>query len=163
MIPANSPASDPPRVLVIGYGNTLRGDDGLGRRAAEALARRPLPAGVEVLTCHQLTVELAETISRADLVLLIDAANGDQPGTIVCEPVDRVDAPVGPILHYLEPPALLACVEALYNAAPRTLLWTITARSFDYAETLSPEVERALPALLRQVEACIESAIRACD
>lgn len=163
MIPANSPASDPPRVLVIGYGNTLRGDDGLGRRAAEALARRPLPAGVEVLTCHQLTVELAETISHADLVLLIDAANGDQPGTIVCEPVDRVDAPVGPILHYLEPPALLACVEALYNAAPRTLLWTVTARSFDYAETLSPEVERALPALLRQVEACIESAIRACD
>lgn len=163
MIPATGPASDPPRVLVIGYGNTLRGDDGLGRRAAEALARRPLPAGVEVLTCHQLTVELAETISRADLVLLIDAANGDQPGTIVCEPVDRVDAPVGPILHYLEPPALLACVEALYNAAPRTLLWTVTARSFDYAETLSPEVERALPALLRQVEACIERAIRACD
>lgn len=163
MIPASGPASDPPRVLVIGYGNTLRGDDGLGRRAAEALARRPLPAGVEVLTCHQLTVELVETISRADLVLLIDAANGDQPGTIVCEPVDRVDAPVRPILHYLEPPALLACAEALYNAAPRTLLWTVTAHSFDYAETLSPEVERALPALLRQVEACIESAIRACD
>jgi len=163
MIPANGPSSEPPRVLVIGYGNTLRGDDGLGRRAAEALARRPLPDSVEVLTCHQLTVELAETISRADLVLLIDAAAGDRPGAILCEPVQRDDAPLGPVLHSLDPPALLACAEALYNAAPRTLLWMVTARSFDYAETLSPEVERALPALLRQVEACIEGAVRTCD
>jgi len=50
---------DAARVLVIGYGNTLRGDDGLGQRAAEALAQRALPDGVEVLSCHQLTIELA--------------------------------------------------------------------------------------------------------
>lgn len=154
---------DAARVLVIGYGNTLRGDDGLGQRAAKALAQRALPDGVEVLSCHQLTIELAEKVSRADLVLLIDAAAGDRPGTIVCEPLQQVPSPPGPIIHSLEPAALLACAHALYDATPRALLWTVTARSFAFSETLSPEVERALPALVQQVEACIAGAALACD
>ena len=60
-------------LLVIGYGNTLRGDDGVGPRVAEAVAAMALP-GVRTLGCHQLAPEHAEAISRADRVVFVDAA-----------------------------------------------------------------------------------------
>ena len=53
--------------LIIGYGNTLRGDDGAGRRVVEALADT-LPPGAAV-SLHQLTPEWAETISHVDHVI----------------------------------------------------------------------------------------------
>ena len=60
------------RALIIGYGNPLRGDDGLGWRAAEQLAEIIPQSEAEVIACHQLTPELAEPISRARLVIFID-------------------------------------------------------------------------------------------
>ena len=59
--------------LVIGYGNTLRSDDGVGAKVAAAVAELALP-GVVALVLHQLTPELAETISEARAVVFVDAA-----------------------------------------------------------------------------------------
>jgi hypothetical protein len=50
------------QVLIVGYGNPLRGDDGLGWRAAERLRTVIQDAGVEILALHQLTPELMETL-----------------------------------------------------------------------------------------------------
>ena len=52
-------------VLVIGYGNALRTDDGFGWHAAGRLAADPRLDGAEILQLHQLTPELALDISRA--------------------------------------------------------------------------------------------------
>ena len=77
-----------PHTLIIGYGNPLRGDDGVGPRAAELLADRGgvtpplLPDGVQVLVCHQLTIELAPQIAEADRLILIDARATGEPGSI---------------------------------------------------------------------------------
>ena len=54
--------------LVIGYGNTLRGDDGVGPRVAEAVGKLNLP-GVRTLICQQLSPEHAELISQARAVV----------------------------------------------------------------------------------------------
>jgi hydrogenase maturation protease len=61
------------KLLVIGYGNTLRGDDGVGPRVAEAVERLQLP-GVRTLICQQLSPEHAEMISQAERVVFVDAA-----------------------------------------------------------------------------------------
>ena len=61
--------------LVIGYGNELRRDDGLGPQAARAVAGWGMP-GVLALSCHQLTPELAEIVADAEEALFIDAAVG---------------------------------------------------------------------------------------
>jgi len=63
-------------VLVVGYGNPLRGDDGAGFNAAWLLSLDPRLQGADVLIRQQLTPELAEDVARADLVVLIDAAVG---------------------------------------------------------------------------------------
>ncbi|MGF1587982.1 MAG: hydrogenase maturation protease [Pleurocapsa sp.] len=58
--------------LVIGYGNTLRSDDGAGQSAANQIAAWGLP-NVRSLAVHQLTPELAEDIANADTVIFVDA------------------------------------------------------------------------------------------
>ncbi|MFI5043071.1 MAG: hydrogenase maturation protease, partial [Acidimicrobiales bacterium] len=81
-LPSDAPGDIAGGVLVIGYGNTLRSDDGVGWHAAALLAEDPRLAGVEVLAVHQLTPELALDMSRATLVILIDAGADDPPGAI---------------------------------------------------------------------------------
>ena len=69
-------------VLVIGVGNPLRGDDGLGWHAAEHLRERLVELHATVTSCHQLIPELAEPVSRAERVIFIDARVGPTPGTV---------------------------------------------------------------------------------
>ncbi len=69
------------RTLVIGVGNLLRGDDGVGVRVAQALARMPLPEGVEVIDGGTQGLDLLFELEQADEVVLIDAAEmGRAPG-----------------------------------------------------------------------------------
>jgi hypothetical protein len=59
-------------LLVIGYGNELRGDDGVGPKTAMAVSEWHFP-GVKTMVCHQLTPDLAEPIAAAERVVFIDA------------------------------------------------------------------------------------------
>lgn len=146
-------------ILVIGYGNPLRGDDGVGPVVLEHLRRVAPSDRVEYLTCHQLTIELVEPVSRARLVLLIDAAAGDPPGVTACQIVTPEQGSAPTLLHYMTPGLLLAGGAALYGAVPPTLLWTITGASFGYDEGLSEPVQRAIPALVARLQACLAWAL----
>src|ERR1044072_3449496 len=76
-----SASTDTRDFLVIGYGNELRGDDGVGPRVARAVQQLSLPH-VRVLVQHQLTPELAEDISRARAVVFVDAAIDCEVGRV---------------------------------------------------------------------------------
>ena len=66
------------RTLIIGIGNPLRGDDGIGLDVASEFSRELRRDDVQVLATHQLTPELSELVSRADRVFFIDVArSGD--------------------------------------------------------------------------------------
>ncbi|MEP7055497.1 MAG: hydrogenase maturation protease [Actinomycetota bacterium] len=75
--------------LVVGYGNPLRSDDGLGWHAAETLGSDPRLDGVLVLQRHQLTPELALDISAATVVVLVDATSAAPAGTVTVNKVDH--------------------------------------------------------------------------
>jgi len=62
------------RILIIGWGNPLRGDDGVGWRAAELLSGTLAGHDVAVRVSHQLMPELAEEISRSEFVVFIAAS-----------------------------------------------------------------------------------------
>ena len=73
-----------PRVLVIGWGNPARGDDGLAWHALKHLTAGPLGEHVAVILRHQLTPELAERVLQAQRVIFVDASAQDPPGRIRC-------------------------------------------------------------------------------
>jgi hydrogenase maturation protease len=145
-----------PSVLVIGYGNPLRGDDGLGWYAAEQLADSLTVEGVTILAHHQLTPELAEAISRVDLALFIDARCDGRPGELRCEAVAPNQPSSGSFTHQFDPPALLTCAQALYGACPAAFLLSVTGVSFGYEEALSEPVLGAVPRLLERIHELID-------
>lgn len=150
------PSSEAP-VLVIGYGNDLRGDDGLGLVVADQLKTIIDCPTVHILAAHQLTFDLAELISRARSLILIDAAHGPVPGQIACQPITPQPDATYTMLHHMEADALLACTLALYETAPPATLWTVTGAAFDYDTTLSPQVQAALPTFLTQLTQTIQA------
>ena len=131
-----------PRILIIGYGNTLRGDDGFGPLAAEHVAARA-PPGVEVMSVHQLGPELALDIRAADLVVFLDAAHGPDPGRLASAPVVTGDLSPSSVTHRLDPSGLLALTRAVYGRAPAATLITAAAADFAHGDTLSAEVRDA--------------------
>jgi hydrogenase maturation protease len=137
--------------LVIGYGNPLRGDDGIGWHAAHRLAELANSDAIHVLAVHQLTPELAELVSNAELVIFIDASHEGEPGTWKCEEIATEAKLANSLAHCFSPAILLAYAQTVYNVSPQALIITLGAESFDYCETLSPRAEAALPEVLQSV------------
>lgn len=140
-----------PRILIIGYGNPLRGDDGFGWQAARLLADTMDDPRVEVLTVQQLTPELAEPVSKADGVIFIDAASEGKPGSWKCEAVGENETFSNALGHHFTPVSLLAYAKAVFNASPRALLVSVAGESFECGETLSPSVEAVLPEVVLHI------------
>jgi hydrogenase maturation protease len=133
------------RPLVVCYGNPLRGDDGVAWRVADRLRADGRLAGVDVIVRHQLAPEVAEDVSRAARVVLVDARLGTTPGCVETVPVEP--GPVGGAWsHALSPPALVALAADLYGPTPPVSVVTIAAGSFDAGDGLSPAVEASLGA-----------------
>lgn len=143
-----------PGTLVIGYGNPLRSDDGLGWHVARLLQQHCQDEHLHVLACQQLTPELAAPISAASLVIFIDASAAEateEPATLRCLPIAPDEAAACSLTHHLTPGALLACTRLLYAACPPALLLSLPLLSSGYGEQLSPTLAALLPTLLAQV------------
>ncbi len=71
------------KTLVLGLGNVIMGDEGVGVHVVRALAAETLPAGVECLDGGTGGFILLEPLENADHIILIDAAaDGNPPGTV---------------------------------------------------------------------------------
>ncbi len=148
-------------VLVIGYGNPLRGDDGFGWHAARSLCQDEAGSILEVIACHQLTPELAEPMSRAQLVIFIDAELGEVPGQLSCQAVEPQLGFTASLSHQLDPPTLLAWAQSLYGTCPPAVLLCVTGQSFAHEEELSPAMRAALPAVQAKVHELVTPVIQA--
>jgi hydrogenase maturation protease len=132
-------------VVVIGYGNMLRSDDGVGGCVAERVADDTRFVGVTVLQRHQLTPELSLDVSRADLVALVDASPHLPAGTFAIERVVVSDEGPSRWTHRMEPATLVALARQLYGRAPEVHVVSVGARSLDVGDRLTPLVQAAVP------------------
>ena len=79
----NPEAANQKKTLVLGLGNVLMGDEGIGVHVVRALEKHPLPAGVECLDGGTGGFVLLEPLQSADRIILIDAAaDGNPLGTV---------------------------------------------------------------------------------
>jgi hydrogenase maturation protease len=136
-------------VLVVGYGNALRGDDAVGSTVAGLLAAGGHLPGARIEARHQLTPELAEDIAAARLVVLVDAAIGGRPGDVVVHPVVRCDGRLAS--HGADCAAIVDLASRLYGRTPPVVLISVSAEQFEPGAGLSPELESALPGVIRAI------------
>ena len=160
------------RVLLVGYGNSSRRDDGVAehilRRLFERLGLDPeglmmdddveQRPGLGAKLVHQLAPELAELAAQYDIVVFIDA---HVPG-MDWEPVEwQVIEPTvegGMSGHHLKPGVILSLSDTLYGQRPEAYMLSVLGHNFDFGETLTAETselaDQAVERLLRLVGAC---------
>jgi hydrogenase maturation protease len=147
------------RVLIIGYGNPLRSDDGFGWHAAHELTTRLQGLNVEVLARQQLTPELAETASHFRLVIFIDAAVDLPSGELRYEKITQTKTSqqreASSFSHSLTPASLLACTAELYAKFPEAYCVSVGGESFAEGESISPTMLAAFEPLLAQVRSLL--------
>lgn len=132
----------PGPVLIIGYGNPLRGDDAAGLRLIEALEAAGRPAGVETLAVHQLTPELADRVAAARAVVFVDAACREEPAALRPLEVPPFSGP--PPGHHYSPASLLQLTRLTFGVAPPAWLLTLPAAGFAFGAALSPRAVGAV-------------------
>jgi len=145
------------QILIIGYGNVLRGDDAVGYLAAEELQQHYHgdPA-VQVIASHQLTPEMAEDISRSKFVIFLDASSAGEPGKIWQTRVLPKAGPAG-FTHQLTPASLLSAAKQLYGHVPEAVCVTLAGWSFKLDSELSRRAKMLLPVLVGQARDFVES------
>ena len=147
------------KLLIIGYGNPLRGDDAAGRAVAEALQSLVRDPGVEILSLHQLTPELMVNLSLADRAIFIDASATGRPGRYQRVPLHPAPQ-CAAFAHHATPEALLSGSRALYGRAPEAVLYLIPGFDFGTADTLSAPVRLAVKQLVADLAESLQSAVQ---
>jgi hydrogenase maturation protease len=157
-------------VLVLGLGNPLQADDGVGCRVIEALEGRELPTGVEVLDAGTPGVGLINLLEGRQRAIIVDAAEmGRQPGEVVRfrpEDVTLTGSTDRFSLHRTAVADALALAHALNLALPEIVVFGVQPGYVGWRDELSPEVAAAIPglvdAILEQLrcEGCEDQAIR---
>lgn len=132
------------KVLLIGFGNPGRRDDGLGPRLAEALEAAGVE-GLDVDSDYQLTVEDAEAVSHYDVVVFADASvNGPEPFDF--RAIEPGGAP-GFSSHSVEPEEVLMLAKTLFGKTPRAYVLGIRGYAFnEFGEGLSEKAGENLQA-----------------
>lgn len=155
-------------IWIVGYGNPLRGDDGVGQEVATALVQqRNSVAGLAsaTITCaHQLLPEMALDISRSRFAVFIDAAHDGRPGgsvslQLLAEPDEPgPDQPAGASCwEDFTPANLLALSRCLFGIAPVGAVVTVGVVALGLGTGLSPLVRSAIPRAAAAVRLAISA------
>lgn len=133
------------RVVVAGYGNPLRGDDGAGWRVADAIARR-WHDRIEVLTGQQPVPEWSIPLARADVAFIVDAGIQHRARLRLQRIEPAGDTPGG---HALGIEHVLALASTLYGRAPTTYLLELPVHADGFSEQLSQPAAAAVARAIR--------------
>jgi hydrogenase maturation protease len=143
--------------LVIGYGNSLRRDDGLGPRLADAIEQLKLP-GVQAISPALLTPELAEPIARARRVVFVDASIERQATVRLRRLSPAACSQI--MAHTADAPTLLALARDVFGHAPQAWCLTIPAHDLTIGENLSPKAQKALAHAVKKLTRLIKSDLK---
>jgi hydrogenase maturation protease len=132
--------------LILGIGNLLLCDEGVGIHVVRALVRRELPSGVAVVEAGTAFLDALSEIAQADRILIVDAMKGGgAPGTVYRVPFDQCRHPgMLASLHGLDLSRVLYM--AGNDRKPEILVFGIEPAHIEWGMELSPVVRAALSA-----------------
>jgi hydrogenase maturation protease len=140
------------RVLIIGYGNLDREDDGVAWHILQGIARRlgrpalnaetggldQLGQPPDLLFVLQLTPELAELIADYDYICFVDAHTGDYPENLRFASIGA-QFQTSPFTHHMTPQTCLMLTETLYGHKPQAILVSVKGHRFGFSQILSTQ------------------------
>lgn len=142
------------KTVVVGFGNLLMGDDGVGIRVVQELRQHPLPAHVEIVDGGLASLEVLAAVHGADRLVLVDALTGSGvPGDIYRLTLEDLETPPSAPVYSLHEFTL---ADALYlmqktGALPPTTIYGIEPASTDMSLELTPAVAIAAEKLVQVI------------
>jgi len=147
------------RILVLGYGNPGRQDDGLGPAVAVAIDSLGWPR-LTALDNYQLNIEDAWEVAAHDVVWFVDASKTGPAPYAVHEVAPSLT--IDFTSHLVRPEAILAIAQQCYGRAAKAHLLAIRGYQFEFVEALTPQaadnLEAALAMLSGQIRALHDGA-----
>jgi hydrogenase maturation protease len=139
-------------VLVVGYGNSLRSDDGVGIFIANRIAEANL-GDVDIRTTQQLGPELVVDLARYDKIIFIDAAsNGDKISVRRLSSEDNCSTASS---HHMKPELLLELAQKIYQTRADAYVCTVRGECFEIGEQISDSVIKAAEEAFRELRTLI--------
>lgn len=138
--------------VILGIGNLLLGDEGVGVHAAQMLAQEELADNVEVLEVGTAILAALPVFENARRIIVIDAMKADgKPGTIYRVPLEncRSRAHISS-MHDFDLPRLFAL--AGRSDLPECVVFGVEPAAIDWTLDLSPAVRAAIPFLVSAVK-----------
>jgi len=140
--------------LILGVGNTLMGDEGVGVRVIEHLEGTTLRSGVRLLDGGTGGLVLLGPMQEADKVILVDATLDERPAGTVrkLRPRFSKDYPRTLTAHDIGLKDLLDAFYLTGRGAPDVTLFAVSIQELTELSTeLSPEIQAVVPEIARQV------------
>jgi hydrogenase maturation protease len=141
-------------ILVLGVGNLLLRDEGVGVHVAQTMQRMKLPETVEAVDGATAGFDLLDIIADRRKVIVVDAMDGDYPpGTVVRLTLEDLAAGNGQAssLHRLGLAEVLGLAGRLGVAPAELVILGVKAANLEYGLELSPELDRLLPRIVELV------------
>jgi hydrogenase maturation protease len=149
-------------ILILGVGNLLLSDEGVGVHIAQRMMTMDWPPEVQVVEGGTDGFGLVNFITEADRMILIDAVKGGgQPGSIYrfeiedCPPYPDIFKTSVHQISILE----VINLSSLIGSTPRTTIIGIEPASVEMGMELSPSVEAKLPKVIQMIQAEVETSL----
>jgi hydrogenase maturation protease len=145
-----------PAVLILGIGNLLMRDEGIGVRVVEALGHVGLPDGVEVVDGGTAGADLIDLLAQRQKVIVIDALQADQkPGTVLrLQPENILPSSDQSLsLHELGLAETLRMTQYLNCAPTEVVIFAIQPQAVEPGLELSDTVAATIPQIIELVQA----------
>ncbi len=143
------------RILLIGYGNPARGDDGLGPAIAEEVEKLSIK-GLTVDADYQLTVEDAASVADHEAVIFVDASvSGDEPFSFTRVNPRRQESFSS---HSVSPESVLGLAEELFQAKSEAYMLAVRGYSFEmFDEKMTAKAVENKREAVRFLQSILES------
>ena len=146
--------SPPRRIVILGIGNILLSDEGIGVHVANELAKHDLPSEVSVVEGGTDGFRLLNVIIEADRLIIVDALKGGaEPGSIYRFDVGDVRACPSGFKTSVHQIGILEVIDlsGLIGKTPHTTVIGIEPKSLEMNMELSPEVQQKVPKIIELV------------
>lgn len=142
---------DTMETVILGLGNELLGDEGVGVHAARRLRQEKLPESLKVIEVGTAILDALPYFERADRIIVVDAmTGGGLPGTVYTMPLDRCSgAACIASMHGFDIFRVLAIAQR--REVPAVTVFGVEPQSLGWSMALSPQVADAMPHLVEAV------------
>ena len=141
------------QICIVGVGNTLRSDDGVGIFICSELEKNKLP-GLSIITTHQLHIDLVEDLKEFDTIIVVDAGT-NQENEVSFYPVNEQKSSIHSS-HNIDATLLYSLLQKLYHSNRSFFICAIQTQYFEFGEMLSPlaisNAEKAIHLLTEFIE-----------